>query len=424
MKLQNYSIGLLLSAAISVNAQCPVSVSENHVNPHHCDNPNSFTTCDGSIDISASGGSGNYIYDWMGGPGTSMQSVCPGTYHVDVIDVTNNCTSSIDVVVDWDHGKLGTSGMTTTGVCAGIAGGTASLTDVYGGGGNYTYSWSPGGATAASISGLTPGTYTCIITDATNCSMAVIGTVPTKPAPAITLAKTVVCNANNASGTITPNITTGNAPYTYSWSTIPTQTNSTATGLHNGTYSVLVTDANGCTGTASTTFMDGYIPSPLALNNSPITHASNGCNGQITVTAVGGASPFSYTWSPNNESTNSANNLCAGTYTVCITDANGCTACKNFTINQTTGIIPESENTFAVVSNSNTQGQLEINFNVNTSQKISLKMYSLIGTEVLSQTINPGTKSTAINTLHLTPGVYFIEATINNNRVTKKVYLQ
>lgn len=140
----------------------------------------------------------------------------------------------------------------------------------------------------------------------------------------------VACHAA-CDGTVVATVT-GLAPYTYSWSTSPVQTGQTATGLCAGSYTVLSTDAVGCTSTATITLND---PPATQLSATP-TDAScfSVCDGSASASATG-QGPFTYEWSTSPvQNGASANGLCAGTFTVTSTDNHGCTASKVVVINQ------------------------------------------------------------------------------------------
>jgi gliding motility-associated-like protein len=130
----------------------------------------------------------------------------------------------------------------------------------------------------------------------------------------------VLCNGDS-DGTAAAVPAGGTAPYTYSWNTSPVQTLVTATGLPAGTYTVTVTDANGCTATGSASITE---PATIVLDFVP-TDAScpDAEDGEITVNISGGTSPYIINWE-NGDLTPTSSNLAAGTYTVAVTDANGC----------------------------------------------------------------------------------------------------
>jgi gliding motility-associated-like protein len=107
------------------------------------------------------------------------------------------------------------------------------------------------------------------------------------------------------------------------------QTSPTATGLTAGSYSVLITDANGCTSVQNVS-----LTQPLALNVST-TSSGAGCGssstGMASASVTGGVAPYTYLWS-NSQTTSAISNLPSGNYGIIITDANGCTSTASVTI--------------------------------------------------------------------------------------------
>src|SRR5687767_3033656 len=140
----------------------------------------------------------------------------------------------------------------------------------------------------------------------------------------------VLCNGGTGSASV---VASGGTPaYSYSWNTNPVKTTATATGLVAGTYIVTVTDANGCSKTASVTITQ---PSTLvATMNAPTHVLCNGGTGSASVVASGGTPAYTYSWSPSGGTAASAAGLVAGTYTVTVTDANGCSKTASVTITQ------------------------------------------------------------------------------------------
>jgi hypothetical protein len=210
----------------------------------------------------------------------------------------------------------------------------------------YTYLWAPGSQTTACITGLSAATYTITVTDKfgmTNSTMATI-TQPTTLSVSASVTTEVSCGGgNNGSASSTPS--GGTSPYTYSWS--GGGTNCSKTGLTAGTYTISLTDNNGCTATASVT-----ITQPIALRDSIVLSSiinvstTGGHNGSATVGAKYGTPPYTYLWSPGGETSANATNLIAGIFTVTVTDNNGCTATAAVTITQPLSIlIPLSSDT-------------------------------------------------------------------------------
>ena len=203
-----------------------------------------------------------------------------------------------------------------------------------GGNAPYTYLWN-NGATAATISNLSAGTYTVTVTDSTGNTITESFTITEPVALVPTIVKTdITCNfASN--GTATVSVTGGTAPYTYFWSNGMTSAN--ATNLNVGTYSVQITDANGCKTTATVS-----ITQPTALVAIP-SSTNITCYGQVdgaaSVTVSGGTAPYTYSWS-NGQTGNSLTSLGKGTYAVTITDANNCTVTQSFTITEPAFVHP------------------------------------------------------------------------------------
>src|SRR6476660_2909985 len=173
------------------------------------------------------------------------------------------------------------------------------------------------------------GTYTVTVTDAGGCT-AQATVVITEPAAALTASITAQTNVlcfGGATGSATAAGANGTAPYTYSWNTTPVQTTATATNLIAGTYTVTVTDAGGCTAQATV-----VITEPAAALTASITAQTNvlcfgGATGSATAAGANGTAPYTYSWNTTPvQTTATATNLIAGTYTVTVTDAGGCTA--------------------------------------------------------------------------------------------------
>jgi gliding motility-associated-like protein len=206
---------------------------------------------------------------------------------------------------------------------------------------NVGYSWLPSNQTTQTATGLCAGLYTVIIS--TSCGVTYQDTITVAPSQSggftVTGTYTGSCLSSSATATATPN--GGNGPYSYSWTTNPVQTTQTATGLQTGTYTCVVTDAAGCTGTVIVNInaAQGVTTTPNAQTNAT---CFNGCNGIADVTAANGQGPYTYQWMPGNQTTVQATGLCAGTYTCTTTDANGCTDTTVVTITQPTQLTVQS----------------------------------------------------------------------------------
>ncbi|MBI2966993.1 MAG: PKD domain-containing protein [Bacteroidetes bacterium] len=285
----------------------------------------------GSVTSAPAGGTGAYTYSWAGGQTTATATgFSIGTFSVTVTD-GNGCTATGSATVT-QPAVLNVTANSTNVSCAGGSNGTVSANGS-GGESPYNYVWSSG-----ATSGLPQGTYTVTVTDSKSCT-AVTSTTITQPALlTLNISKTDVACNNGTTGTATANPGGGAGSYSYSWSNA--QTTQTATGLNAATFTVTVTDGNGCTILLSTTINE---PALLTASITSSTNVScfSGNNGTATVTAAGGTSPYSYSWA-SGQTTSSLTGLSAGTYTVTVSDNNGCsgsTSIDNVTITEPAELI-------------------------------------------------------------------------------------
>jgi MBG domain (YGX type)/SprB repeat/Putative Ig domain len=290
----------------------------------------------GSASVSPSGGTPGYTYSWSpsGGTAATATGLVAGSYTVTVTDA-NGCTATRNYTITQPSAISTASGSQTNVSCNGGTNGSASVSPS-GGTPGYTYSWSPSGGTAATATGLAAGSYTVTVTDANGCTATRNYTI-TQPSAISTASGSqtnVSCNGgSNGSASVSPS--GGTFGYTYSWS--PSGgTAATATGLAAGSYTVTVTDANGCTATRNYTITQ---PSAISTSGSQTNVSCNGgSNGSASVFPSGGTSGYTYSWSPSGGTAATASGLAAGSYTVTVTDANGCTATRNYTITQPSAI--------------------------------------------------------------------------------------
>ena len=283
---------------------------------------------DGSASVSASGGTSPYSYLWSNGATTaSITNKIMGTYSVTVTDA-NGCTKTCSSVIGEPNCNLS---LTISGVnekCKGDAIGSAKVV-ASNNIGAITYLWSNGNTTNQ-ISNLTAGVYAVTVTESATCS-ATIGYTVTEPTLlTINCAKINVSYNGASDGSASVSASGGTSPYTYLWNTGATTVS--ITNKIMGTYSVTVTDANGCTKTCSSVI--GEPNCNLSLTISGVNEKCKGdAIGSAKVVASNNIGAITYLWS-NGNTTNEITNLSVGSYTVTVTESATCTASISYTVTE------------------------------------------------------------------------------------------
>jgi len=267
------------------------------------------TICEGATANITASGAANYTWDnSMTGSSINVNPTSTTTYTVSGTD-GSGCTGTATAVVTVNPLPVITT--TNDEICEGE---TATITAS----GGTTYTWSSGGnGSTENVTPSTTTTYSVTGTDANGCSNTNSAVVTVNQNPSIAISTTPdACNSSNGTATATP--TGGLSPYLYEWSTSPAQTTNPATNLSANTYTVTVTDDNGCTATASA------VVDPLAgftLSSATTDEHCDMEDGTATVVVTGALGPLTYVWShdPGLNSPN-ANGISAGTYTVSVDD--------------------------------------------------------------------------------------------------------
>lgn len=288
----------------------------------------------GSVVTNLSNVQAPVTYNWTldGAPFASfanLNDLSAGTYILNASD-GNGCTvSDTATLVFSDQPTISTE---VEGTICGLETGSINLT-IDGGSGDVSFLWSPGNETTQNLQDLGFGCYSVVVTDANGCELAAEACVGNLNAPEIDFTVTnASCNEDN--GVISASISGGVEPYSLSWiGTIATDTFLTALG--SGTYTLLVIDDNGCETTDSVAVSNSGIPAINAdQQNSDCGDANNG---SISLTTNGGLAPYTFLWSPGNETTATISDLAPGNYSVVVTDSALCEANAQFTITTVDG---------------------------------------------------------------------------------------
>ncbi len=312
-------------------------------------NVDCYDSATGAIDINMEGGVPPYNYIWNNGSATEdIDQLIAGNYQVTVSDA-NNCTYEFNIDVDQPEEPVTLSLTTPDIICNDAANGSSTVT-VTGGTAPYTYLWDTG-ETNATAFGLNAGTHEVTVTDSEDCSF--IGTIEqTQYAPInVELSKVdPLCHDGTGATATIESIAYGNdntplADFSFIWSGGNGQSTSNINNLTAGqSYTVTVSNAIGCTGTA---VIDISNPDEMYVRIDSTENIScyDGNDGMIAVSGLGGTEPYNYTWSDNVLNSNGAiangaiaSDLIVDNYQVTITDDNNCTAINNIQLEQPTRI--------------------------------------------------------------------------------------
>lgn len=299
---------------------------------------NSVNCSGGQINaaVSVFGGVAPFTYSWTPsvGTGSLINNIPAGNYTVTVTDA-NSCTATSSITIAPPAPITNT--LTLTNVSCNSFSTGAAASNVSGGTPAYSYTWFPLNVNSSSVGNLAAGNYTLLIKDTKNCTLTQTFSI-TQPAPITSTVTHTDEFCINADGSATVSVSGGNGAYTYTWNTVPVQSNSVATNLAAGNYSVSIADSKNCKGQAFVTI--GNTSNMIASIASQTNVTCNGsCKGIATATISGGSAPFNYNWlSIPNATNQTVSGLCPGTYTVKVTDALGCFTTTPLTITEPTAL--------------------------------------------------------------------------------------
>ncbi|MCB9169129.1 MAG: PKD domain-containing protein [Flavobacteriales bacterium] len=339
----NYSVqvtdvlGCDTTLTVALSAPATLAIAQVNVVDEPC-----AGTANGSVTVTAAGGTPPYQYTWSNGMTGPTITVGAGTYSVSVTDA-HGCTPATatatvtaaaqpptanagpDLIGCMDALPVVLQGLVSNAPNGTWSGGTGTFT-----GNGLNVQYLPSNAEIAAGQAV----LTLTATGAMGCPPAsdqVVVQLPNSFQNALVQSTPVVCaGAANGTATFSPQ----NAGFSYAWNDPAGQTTPTATGLPAGNYAVQVTDAFGCGTSLPVTVTE---PPVMQLNGPTATNptCAGSTNGSATVTASGGTPGYSYQWSANSggQTLPTATALAVGTYVVVVTDANGCMVQGSTTLN-------------------------------------------------------------------------------------------
>jgi len=406
------------SVDITEPSAMSVTVTENNAS---CGSNN------GSATVTAGGGSGAYTYSWSNGPTTTLDSdLSAGSYTITVKDLYG-CSFSSEAIINNNGAGIVTIQVIRNENCFGENQGSA-VAIMSGGTSPFTYSWS-NGATSQTVNGLSADSYNVSITDSKGCENISMASI-TQPSSLVTniSENNVSCNGA-ANGSASVSVLYGTAPYTYSWNTIPTQSTDTATNLAGGTYTVEITDKNGCS-----TFISTVITEPLLLFVSE-SHKNPTCdscdNGTAVLLPSGGTAPYTYSWSTTPlQNRDTAIHLSADMrYSWCITDNNGCAICDTITLGiSPLGVINLSgkNNSFTLqVFPNPSNGEFVLHAQASEKQDMYIRITNLIGQVLFTdQLLQTTTYNKTINIRNFPDGLYIMNLLTSERTYSQRIVLE
>ena len=341
----NLEAGIIYYVTVSDNNGCTSVESVTLTSPNQLVVNETITeaTCtgsDGTIELAVTGGTGTITYEWSNTLTTPIITGLPsGNYTVTITDANGCSVIETYTITNINAGQIQLASVSDV-LCYGESNGSVTVS-MTGGTADFTFVWSTGDTVITSsslntLSNLTIGTYYVTVMDFNGCesdTMAIVSGPGSAVSTTITV-HNISCNGLS-DGILIANVTGGISPYYYNWSN--SQTGATNLNLSEGTYSVTISDNNGCT------FEENNIiitePEPLTVISiaiPPVCAGDTTASGSVIVT--GGVEPYEYAWS-NQMTTETITGITAGTYIVTVTDINGCKSINILIITQPTPIV-------------------------------------------------------------------------------------
>jgi hypothetical protein len=368
-------------------------------------------TTPGSAAASVSNGTATYTYLWSNGSTDANPiNLTAGNYTVTATDA-NGCTGTAAAAVALNSVTLSATTSTTPSSCTAASGSvTANITN---GTAPYTYNWTGGGNTS-SVSNLGAGNYTVTLTDANGCTGTATATVTTPNGPSASATATDVLCAGGQTGSVNLSVNGGTAPITYIWSN--GSNTEDLSGVAAGSYSVTVADGNGCSFVTSSNVAE---PTALSFTGTVAdASTSTSADGSITLNISGGKP--GYTTSPS-----SLTNLTPGSYTVTVTDNNGCTSTQTFTVGFGSAVQDIAALGSVRVYPNPASSELFVDLSLQQAADVQISLYTVTGALVYQRNFNNQlTPLLSLSVGELPQGIYNLHITAPGETKTAKVVVQ
>lgn len=386
---------------------------------------------DGAISVTAAGGNSGFSYSLNGGAvqaDGNFAGLAAGTYVLTATDGAG-CVANLEVALN-DPQAVGANVLSSQISCFGQTDGSLVITGT-GGAGPYQYSINGGDSQSSGVfNGLSAGVYSVTVTDANGCVFtAAQGGEVIEPAVLAASAnvENISCNGLN-DGVLTVTTTGGTGPFSYSLNGGPLTASNDFDGLDVGSYTVTITDAEGCQTEASGSITE---PAVLVINGLVADPINDTPGGSSPYTVSGGTAPYEYSWTNSQGSEISTNQNLGpftsaaqeGAYTLTVTDDNGCTVSQTITITD----IVELDNTIIVALNPNpTLGQFSIKMNGLTGEKVMYTITDAQGRIVMRKELGnvSGERNELVDASAIAAGIYNVNIVSGAASTTVKLIKQ
>ncbi len=365
---------------------------------------------DGYAIAAASGGTPPYTFSWhVGLTGDTLTGLAKGHYGVTLTDSLGCMATDSAGILEAGAPELAIGNLQHVS-CHGAADGMIDA-DITGGTAPFNYSWSTGASTQ-DISGVPAGPYQLTVIDSANCTDQLATAILQPDSLELAVATTDVSCHGGTDGRIDLTVTGGSFPYVYSWSTGDTIQD--LDSIPSASYNVEVSDSQHCTQSDTS-----FVGQPPALTVS----ANADSAGNASATVGGGRPPYQYLWS-NNALGPQVTGLTTGSYTVTVTDSNGCQAVDSLDVFVHTSISGRFSTPAWRLFPNPVREQLHLEWWVDDPQALQIEIFSMLGERVLQRSYKAVHRVMATFDMEAYPsGIYLVRISGKSHTITRKISL-
>jgi subtilisin-like proprotein convertase family protein len=375
----------------------------------------------GLINLYISGGTLPYSYLWSNGTtSSSITNITSGLYNVTVTDNAGCQINQQGIYIQNLSYGLGIQSASIVDEQCGTDGEIS--VSISGGTLPYSYLWS-NGEVSSNISGLNSGIHYLTVTEANGCSIVDSFTVNAGTNPLLLTTQIIHPTCNQPNGVINLSLNGGSPPYRYIWNTM--DTTQSIFNLAVGTYTVTIEDNNACLIVSNVILADTSNLVQLTSTDTTSTSCSSCSDGAIDLSLNSNGGPYTFLWS-NGLATEDLNSLTAGTYSVTITNVDGCTLDTSFTVSTSVGVVRIPSLIKAKVYPNPSDGNFVLEFNTPLREAFTIHIYNNIGQVIYTKKLD-GMGLDQIIHLQLddaVSGIYLLQLTSEEKYFTQKIIIQ